>query len=440
MSTLKKITQFFLLPLIVVSGSCTKLDEQLNSSLTSEQAASSLGASGTGLLLKTAYVDLTGPFFYQDGVFSLEENTSDESLVPTRGGDWDDNGVWRVLHAHTWNADHGQILNVFNSLNKLNFDATNVLAFGPTKAQAAEARFLRAISLYYLLDLYGQFPFRNPGDNLLNPPQVKFGTAANAFIISELTTILPDLPAGNSNTQANPDAAKVLLMKCYLQKGAFSNTSKTPIKTVPTFDAADMQQVISLGNSIISGGKYSFTPNYFDNFTVDNGVTSKENIFSYPNQSGVNQNHGGIESRWNMTLHYNSYTPNNPNAGWNGFSTISDFYNSFNTTGSATAFGPTDTIFDTRLGGRVLSNINSTKTSGIRPGLLVNQQFDENGVAKKDRKGAPLAYDPNIAPDMIEKGNNLEVTGIRIIKYVPDYANYGGPAGNWLMLDRKSVV
>ena len=36
-----------------------------------------------------------------------------------------------------------------------------------------------------------------------------------------------------------------------------------------------------------------------------------------------------LKARWNMTLHYNSWDNQAPNAGWNGFSTISDFYNSF---------------------------------------------------------------------------------------------------------------
>jgi len=431
----KKITQLLILSLIIVMGSCTKLNETFNSSLTSQQAASSLGTAGTGLLLSAAYADIAGPFHSQDLLFSLEENTSDESLVPTRGGDWDDNGVWRVLHAQTWNADHGQLLNVFNALNKLNFDATNVLAFSPTPAQAAEAKFLRALSLYYLLDLYGQYPFRNPGDNLLNPPEVKSGAAAIDFIISELTASLPNVSASNPPNLANPDAVRALLMKCYLQKGAFVN------RAAPTFAAADMQQVISLGNAIIASGKYSFTPNYFDNFTVNNDVTSKEAIFRYMNTTGVSTNNGNMAGRWNMTLHYNSYTPNNPNAGWNGFSTISDFYNSFNVTGApATAFGPNDTLLDTRLGGRVLSNLNSTKTSGIRPGFLVNQQFNELGVPTKDRKGAPLAYTPTIASNMIETGSNLEVTGIRVVKYVPDYGAYGGPAGNDLMIFRYADV
>ena len=133
--------------LLITAVSCTKLDEHLNSTLTNTQTANALGSAGVGLLLQGAYLDLGGTFNAQDLVFSLEENSSDESLVPTRGGDWDDNGVWRVVHNHTWNADHGQVLNVFNSLNKINFDATNVLGFSPSAQQAAEAKFLRALSL-----------------------------------------------------------------------------------------------------------------------------------------------------------------------------------------------------------------------------------------------------------------------------------------------------
>src|SRR4029078_9363777 len=184
------ITLYSLLLLTVVG--CTKLDESLKSRLTNAQTANALGANGVQLLLQGAYADLGGTFTAQDLLFCLEENASDEALVPTRGGDWDDNGVWRVLHNHTWNADHTYVLNVFNSLNKINFDATNVLGFNPSASQAAEARFLRALALYYLLDLYGQYPIRNPGDNLLLAPDVKSAAEAVDFIIGELTAILPD--------------------------------------------------------------------------------------------------------------------------------------------------------------------------------------------------------------------------------------------------------
>jgi starch-binding outer membrane protein, SusD/RagB family len=429
------ISKYFKLSvLLVLTGvvGCTKLDETYKSTVPGDQAAAALGPNGVALLLQSAYNDIPSQFVGQDQVFSLEENSTDESLVPTRGGDWDDNGVWRVVHNHTWNADHTQVLSVYNGLNKLNFDATNVLAFKPSPEQAAEARFLRAFALYYILDIYNQFPFRNPGDTLLNPPKVFFGNEAVQFIISELEAIMPDLGAGNTTTQANKGAATLLLMKCYLNRGAFNN------RAAPTFDDADMQKVITLGTGIITSGKYTLQANYFDNFSNADG-SSKELIFAYPATEGVSTNNPGMNARWQMGFHYNEYTAQAPNAGWNGFSTTGDFYKSFAAAG-AMNFSPADTSVDTRLGGRRLSNVQTTAASGIKPGFLVGQQYDQNGVALKDRKGAPLSFDPTIAPTMIETGTNLEVTGIRVAKYVPDLANngayYSSNPGNWLVLMR----
>ncbi len=440
----KKITSALLL--MAAFMSCTKLDEHLNSTLTNTQTATALGAAGVGLLLQAAYTDLAGPFTGQDQVFSLEENTADESLVPTRGGDWDDNGVWRVLHNHTWNADHGQVLSVFNNLNKINFDATNVLGFSPSKQQAAEARFLRALSLYYLLDLYGQFPVRNAGDNLLNAPTVYSGAEGAAFIVSELNAIINDLPADSKASHATQTAGKMLLMKTLLNQGAWAN------RAAPTFAAADMQQVVTLGKAIMASGMYSYEAEYFHNFDVNNG-TSKENILTYPNSSGVSANNSGPQARWCMTLHYNQYTPDNPNAGWNGFSTISDFYNSFGTTATpmvgVSKFKAgdisglyADTAADSRIGGRYYAGV--TDKSGQKPGLMIGQQYNEAGVALKDRKGNPLAFDPTISADMKETGGNLEVTGIRVEKYPADLsggaATYQGPAGNDIVIFRYSDV
>jgi starch-binding outer membrane protein, SusD/RagB family len=436
-----RISKYFkisvLLALAGVAG-CTKLTETYTSTVPGDQAAAALGAAGVGLLLQSAYNDLPGPFVNQDRVFSLQENSTDESLVPTRGGDWDDNGVWRVVHNHTWNADHDQVLQVYNLLNKLNFDATNVLAFKPSKEQAAEARFLRAYSLYTLLDLYNQFPFRNPGDTLLNAPKVFSGPSAIQFIIDELEAVMPDLPAGNSNTQANPAACATLLMKCYLNRGAFNNRQH------PTFDDADMQKVISLGNAIITSAKYSYVPRYFQNFNRTNG-TSTELIWGYPSASGQTSNNPGMNARWMMGFHYNEWTGQAPNAGWNGFSTTSDFYKTF-ALGGVIDYSEHDTLVDTRIGRRRLSDSLTTAMSGIKPGFLVGQQYSANGTPLKDRKGNPLAFDPVIAPTMIETGTNLEVTGIRVAKYVPDFSKengdkyYSSNSGNWMTFFRYPDV
>ena len=63
-----------------------------------------------------------------------------------RAGDWDDNGVWRILHAQTWDANHPYVNGAFKNLGKIIFDATEVLNYSPTPQQAAEARFLRAFA------------------------------------------------------------------------------------------------------------------------------------------------------------------------------------------------------------------------------------------------------------------------------------------------------
>lgn len=425
--------------LLVGTVGCTKLNETYKTTVPGDQAAQALGASGTALLLGAAYNDIPAPFVNQDRVFSLEENSTDESLVPTRGGDWDDNGVWRVIHNHTWNADHDQVLQVYNLLNKMNFDATNVLGFNPSKEQAAEARFLRAFACYYIFDLYNQFPVRNPGDNLLNAPKVYFSDSAVNWLIGEFTAALPDLSATNTITQANPDACRIMLMRCYLNKGAWLH------RAAPTFDNGDMQQVITLGTAIMNSNKYKYMSNYFGNFNFNNGQ-STEAVFAYPSASGVATNNPGVQARWMMTFHYNEYDGQAPNAGWNGFSTIGDFYSTFSTTGQpAITFSRKDTVLDTRLGARTTSDTTCTINSGIRPGFLVGQQYDQAGTPLLDRKKNPLAFVPTIASTMIEQGANLEVTGIRVAKYVPDFSDasgkwYSSNAGNWLMLIRYPEV
>jgi starch-binding outer membrane protein, SusD/RagB family len=433
-----KMSKYFKISsLLVLAGlaGCTKLTESYKTTIPASTAALVLTPD---LLLQTAYNDLPGPFSGQSNVYSLEENSTDESLVPTRGGDWDDNGVWRVVHNHQWNADHQQVIDVFNGLNALNFDATNVLGFNPSKAQAAEARVLRAIALYWLLDIYNQFPVRNPGDTLLNAPRVYIGSAGTDFIINELTEALPDINPANGITKITPDACKVMLMKCYLNRGAYSN------RAAPTFDDADMQQVITLGNQIITSGKYTYMPNYFGNFNFSN-KSSTEAIFIYPGSSGQTTNNPGMNARWMNGFHYNEYTGQAPNAGWNGFTTTSDFYNSFSL-GGTTDYSLKDTQIDTRIGRRITSDPTTTINSGIRPGFLVGQQYDQNGVALKDRKGGPLAFSPNIAANMIETDPaTLEITGFRVAKYVPDFSDPGGKyyssnSGNSLMFFRYPEV
>jgi len=429
-------SKFFIIAAVLLVGisACTKLDQKLGGDVVFTPSA---GVATS--LLNGTYNDLAGLLHAQDQIFSLQENTTDESLVPTRGGDWDDNGVWRVLHNHTWTSIHGQPISVFNGLGKLQSDALATLASSPTAQQADEAYFLRSVAQFYLLDLFGQVPYRTIAEyNSIKAAPVLDAAGAIDTLVTTLNGIISRnaLPASNVPYRASVDAARFLLMKVLLNKGAYLN------REAPTFDNGDMQQVVTLGNAIVAKG-YQLTTNYFDNFGPNNATTGKEAIWSWPNNGSSNNggiNAGGINSRWMMTLHYNSWDKNNSygGAGWNGFSTVADFYNTFEGHGDGTPNTVIDTTKDQRLGGRFYPGV--TNESGLRPGLLAGLQKNEAGVGEVDRHGNALTFTPQVSLVETDK-NTLEITGIRIVKYPPDYSAYsGGNQKNQLQIFRFADV
>lgn len=390
-----------LITVSVVILSCTKLDVKLQDE---QQGGGSSGGSSADVtaLLAGLYNSMQTPFQDQTRTYALWEMTTDELIGPTRGPDWDDNGVWRVLHAQKYDGENLRVVEEFKDLNSIDFAATDILRYSPTTQQAAEARFIRAFVDMMLLDGWGQVNYRDPGESVLTPSRVRVGSDALNFIISELNAILPNLPDA-PKTKANKNAARVLLMKCYLNKGVWASNAS---RLAPTFAAADMNQVISLADQIITSGSYSFTGSYFDNFAPTNTTIGAENIWTGENKGGVQA--GNIRSRWHSTMHYNQ----NP-GGWNGFATLSDFYNKFES--------------GDKRRGENYPTPGSPANPGNRQtvGLFLGQQYDlTTDLPLKDRTGAPLAFTSVVKS--VEVGTNLEVTGIRAYKYPIDFVNDGG--------------
>ncbi len=392
--------KFFLLTLpLATLFSCTKLEEDFNGELGEDDFGGGGGGSANvEALLSGVYNAMRLPYQDQSRWWAAQEHTTDECIGPTRGGDWDDNGIWRLLHVHKWDGNHAFLASTYEDLGGIIYASTDLLRFSPTPQQAAEARFLRAFAMFSKLDGWNQVAYREPGGDPLALPNVRIGRDALDYIITELEELQNTLPEGPVN-RANKWAAKVLLMKCYLNKGTISPADADPLlnRQNPQFDNADMQKVIDIADDIMDNGPFHLSANFYDNFAPNNNVISTENIFTAENLGGSNS--GNVRSRWFCTLHYN----NNP-SGWNGFTTLSDFYDKFESD-------------DVR---RSAEYEPMTSTSGIKAGFLVGQQFDQNGVALKDRRGNPLSFTPEVAS--IERGNNLEVTGIRVIKYPIDYA------------------
>jgi len=291
---------------------CTDLVTKEVDSQVVKSGSDAAAAADIGGLLLNSYKNLGG-FTDQAAVYSLYEHVTDELKPPTRGVDWGDNGVWRTLYQHTWDASHANILGAWNNLNSNVYRANQVIQSTnpiPSAGQAAEAKVLRALNMWFAMDLWGQVPFRNITDGATVLPQVLSRSDAFDFILKDLNEALPVLSAGapaNTNEVATKAVAQFLIARMYLNKAVYK--SATPAGPF-TFDSGDMDKVIAAVDAIDSYG-FALEPNYFDNFNT-NGT--KERILTVRTDAGTSQN------RYYMTLHYDQ----NP-SGWNGFTTLADF-------------------------------------------------------------------------------------------------------------------
>lgn len=400
MKRINIIKSIFFVGTIALGVSCTNLDEEvLDGYVNSAEAG---GSINTASLLQSSYEGLRS-FQTQGQMFALDEMSTDALVGPTRGGDWDDNAVWRQIHVHTWAPDHNEVKNAWNALLSNVYNCSLVVENG-TSTEVTQARFLRAFYYYNVIDLFGQVPYREEGSKLTDDPKVWTRAEATTFVISELEAVVSQLPARTVNDAsiANSDAAHFLLAKLYLNKGVFTAADAAGPYN---FDAADMNKVISHVDAISS----ELASDYWDNFKPTNN-TSPEILFSSRNLRGGAG--GGIQYHWRMSMHYNQ-TPD----GWNGFSTVAEYYNKFN---------PNDK--------RIKNDAPAIISAFGNPvGFQVGQMYAPGGVTPlKDRKGNMLVYTPALT--LITSGATLETAGIRMQKYIPDAANVSTPENDFVFM------
>jgi len=385
------IIQSFIIAILVMA-SCTDLEVEVRDSVLIETDEGEFSGVNPSSALASAYTDLRG-FGDQTNWYALNEVTSDEYLVPTRGTDWGDNGVWRTLHQHTWDPTHQYVLNTWNNLNSNVFRANQLLhpASGASAVQAAEGKFLRAFNMFWLLDLYGQLPFRDADEGVELTPRVLTAQEAFDFIIKDLNEAIPDLISigpSDETIKASKASAHFLLAKLYLNKHIYTGSNQPA--------SEDMDRVIEHVDAITDEG-FELYDGYFEIFTP---IVDSETLLFTDAEWG--------NRIWNG-LHYNQFVPDHDGGGWNGFSTTADFYALFEGDPNSNELGNDQ---EERRGYVPADGSHF----GIGYGFLVGQQYDQNGNQLNDRPGNPLVYTkefPGLA------GNN-ERNGIRIIKYHPE--------------------
>lgn len=376
--------------------SCTDLEIDETDSVFSEGTGPFSGVTNAEASLTQLYNDIYGQLGNQENEFALHEVSTDELLVPTRGTDWGDNGIWRTLHAHTWTPAHLFVLRSWNNQNQNVFRATEIIdpLSNPAPQVEAEARFLRAFSMYQVMDLFGQVPFREASEGPEIDPRVLTRAEAYDFIVNDLTTALPNLPTRGPSAETNlasKATANFLLAKLYINAHIYKGTG-TP-------DSADMQAVIDAVDAIEADG-YGLASGYFDIFKED---VDTETIWWLRTSVG--------NKIWNG-MHYNIISPDNTGGGWNGFTTLAEFYDLFEGDANSNAVGSGQ---EERRGFVPDATNADASNLGIGYGFLLGQQYDVDGNPLTDRIGGPLSFTREL-PGLI--GNN-EITGIRVIKYHP---------------------
>ena len=375
--------------MVAFTQSCTDLDEELfdtvtpdNFFKTDEEFIAALGAAYTSLYAIGNH----------GGYVSANEVASDEAMIPQRGQDWFDGGVWLRQHAHTYNFEEGhfngswnQLYGGVNNCNRLiaQFES---LANPDTDPFIAELKVLRGYFFWQLLDMFGNIPLSTDFADT-EPPATTPRAEVYNFLVNDLETEVPKLTKAKDGTtygRVTYWVGKSILAKLYLNAEIYSGK-------------AEWTKAAAACDEIINSGLYNLEGDYFTNFNENNSGSS-ENIWSVPYDEVFAK---GFNIPM-MTLHYGSQATWNFTAQpWNGWCTLEEFYNSYDDT-------------DKRKG--VYGN------QKIRGNFIAGPQFAadgstpilDNGAEASDPDGQPLVFTPQINEHF---PNALRQAGARIGKF-----------------------
>ena len=142
------------------------------------------------------------------GVYDLQTFGSDEAMLPTRGGDWFDGGIWEDMYMHAWDAGHElpknawlylyKVINLCNNSIEELEKHQNMLTKIQYTEYNAEVRALRAIYYWYLLDLFARVPIITTSQASMRYVQLSNRTQVFRFVIDELLKVCDHLMPDNS--------------------------------------------------------------------------------------------------------------------------------------------------------------------------------------------------------------------------------------------------
>lgn len=259
------------------------------------------------------------------GIYDFNTLTTDEAMIPTRGGDWYDGGFWQRLYLHSWGVSDQHLRATWEYLYKvIALSNKSIAALEEGKKRfdnqqidkyIAEVRAFRAMYYYYLLDMFARVPVTTDAYTPIKDIKQSERREVFDFVVKELQETAPVLSRAHSNRfgdyygRITRPVVYFILAKMMLNAEVYADNDWTdagrPDGSSIYFPIDGKQynawQAAIYYCDLIGGMGYRLSPEYEDNFAVSN-ESSVENIFTIPmdKQSYTNQMQYLFRS-----LHYN---------------------------------------------------------------------------------------------------------------------------------------
>lgn len=369
------------------------------------------------------------------GIYDYNTLTTDEAIIPIRGGNWYDGGLWENMYDHTWTATDTDLYNVWKYLYKVIVLSTKSLeTIEKHKAllteqqrvdYAAEVRAVRAMYYYYAMDMFGRIPILQSSTQ--KTADIRQSNRSDVFwyVVKELQDVAPLLANEHSNLQGNyygrvtRPVAWFLLAKLSLNAEVYTDddwtdSSRPDGKTI-MFDIdgnkKNAWQTCIHYCDLITAAGYKLEADYTKNFAVHN-EGSTENIFTIPLDKILYLNEFHYLFRSRHYAHGGAYSGASENGTCATLHTMA--VNGF---GTETPDARLDMNFYT---GKV--------------------EVDGKYVTMED--GTPLEYKPLAVEKNLTASPYLETAGARMKKYEVDRTAYsdGRMPNNDIVLYRYADV
>lgn len=239
------------------------------------------------------------------GVYDYNTFTTDEAIIPIRGGDWYDGGFWQNLYLHKWTAADPELYSMWNYLFRSVMLCNHsleileryehLLTSQQKKAYSSEVRAIRALFYYQLMDLFGRVPIVTNTGTKLDQMKQRSRSEVFRFVVDELLSSLPNLSSSRSNLLGNyygritKPVVHFLLARLALNSEVYMDDNWTdqqrPDGATIQFQVGGKslnawQTTVAYCDSLAVAG-YILERNYSDNFAVAN-EHSQENIYTIP--------------------------------------------------------------------------------------------------------------------------------------------------------------